>query len=228
MKMIDKWRLDLKSNKHYDLLKIVLDESGYSEMLKNKKDLDSENRLENLKELLRAMHDYDNLPNFLEHVALATSVDRNWEGEKINLMTMHAAKGLEFNAVFLPGWEEGLFPHQKSLEEKGDFALEEERRLAYVGITRAKRGIPLFATKRSFHGDWMDVLPSRFINEIPDENIEKNSENLNEKLKDDFDFNQDLEIENTVDFDEGFRSPGYARYKNKILNGKNNPIKKAY
>ena len=222
MKMIDKWRLDLKSNKHYDLLKIVLDESGYSEMLKNKKDLDSENRLENLKELLRAMHDYDNLPNFLEHVALATSVDRNWEGEKINLMTMHAAKGLEFNAVFLPGWEEGLFPHQKSLEEKGDFALEEERRLAYVGITRAKKEAFLsFATKRSFHGDWMDVLPSRFINEIPDENIEKNSENLNEKLKDDFDFNQDLEIENTVDFDEGFRSPGYARYKkNKILKWK--------
>ncbi len=223
IKMIDKWRIDLKSNKHFDVLKIVLDESGYSEMLKNKKDLDSENRLENLKELLRAMHDYDNLQNFLEHVALATSIDKNWEGEKINLMTMHAAKGLEFNAVFLPGWEEGLFPHQKSLEEKGDFALEEERRLAYVGITRAKKEAFLsFATKRSFHGDWIDVLPSRFINEIPDENIEKNTENLIEKSKDDFDFNQDLEVETTnIDFDEGFRSPGYARYKkNKVLKWK--------
>ena len=137
--MIHKWRNDSKHMKHYDLLKLILDESGYSEMLKNKKDLENENRLENLKELLRAMQDYDNLQSFLEHVALATSIDQEWEGAKINLMTMHAAKGLEFEVVFLPGWEEGLFPHQKSLEEKGDFALEEERRLAYVGITRAKK-----------------------------------------------------------------------------------------
>ena len=107
-------------------------------MLKNKKDLENENRLENLKELLRAMQDYENLQDFLEHVSLATSADQEWEGEKINLMTMHAAKGLEFDVVFLPGWEEGLFPHQKSMEEKGDKGLEEERRLAYVGITRAK------------------------------------------------------------------------------------------
>ena len=136
---LTKWRADLKTNKHYDLLKIILDESGYSEMLKNKKDLENENRLENLKELLRAMRDYDNLQGFLEHVALATSIDQKWEDERVNIMTMHAAKGLEFDIVFLPGWEEGLFPHQKSLEEKGDFALEEERRLAYVGITRAKK-----------------------------------------------------------------------------------------
>ena len=108
-------------------------------MLKDKKDLENENRLENLKELLRAMQDYDDLQSFLEHVALATSADQEWKGEKVNLMTMHAAKGLEFESVFLPGWEEGLFPHQKSLEENGDFALEEERRLAYVGITRAKK-----------------------------------------------------------------------------------------
>ena len=137
--LIKKWRKDSAQMKHYDLLKLVLDESGYSSMLKNKKDLENENRLENIKELLRAMHDYDNLQSFLEHVALATSIDEEWEGAKINLMTMHAAKGLEFDVVFLPGWEEGLFPHQKSLEEKGDFALEEERRLAYVGITRAKK-----------------------------------------------------------------------------------------
>ena len=137
--MIKKWREDSLKMKHFDLLKLVLDESGYSNMLKDKKDLENENRLENLKELLRAMQDYDNLQNFLEHVALATSVDQEWEGAKINLMTMHAAKGLEFNVVFLPGWEEGLFPHQKSLEEKGDFALEEERRLAYVELQEQKK-----------------------------------------------------------------------------------------
>ena len=170
--MIHKWRKDSISMKHYDLLKLVLDESGYSAMLKNKKDLENENRLENLKELLRAMQDYDNLQNFLEHVALATAIDQEWEGAKVNLMKMHGAKGLEFDVVFLPGWEEGLFPHQKSLEEKGDFALEEERRLAYVGITRAKKEAYLsFAMKRAYHGDWMDALPSRFINEIPEESV---------------------------------------------------------
>ena len=154
--LIHKWRKERDNMKHYDLLKLVLDESGYSAMLKNKKDLENENRLENLKELLRAMQDYEGLQVFLEHVALATSIDQEWEGAKVKLMTMHAAKGLEFEVVFLPGWEEGLFPHQKSLEEKGDFALEEERRLAYVGITRAKKEAYLsFAMKRAYHGDWM-------------------------------------------------------------------------
>ena len=132
---LNKWRNDLtvKNIDHIKLLQIILDESGYSAMLKNKKDLDNENRLENIKELLSAMKEFDNLENFLEHVALATSVDQEWDGEKINMMTMHGAKGLEFDVVFLPGWEEGLFPHQKSIEEKGQKGLEEERRLAYVG-----------------------------------------------------------------------------------------------
>ena len=217
IKMIDKWRLDSNTNKHYDLLKIVLDESGYSEMLKNKKDIENENKLENIKELLRAMHDYDNLQSFLEHVALATSIDKEWEGEKINLMTMHAAKGLEFDVVFLPGWEEGLFPHQKSLEEKGDSALEEERRLAYVGITRAKKEVYLsFAMKRSYHGEWMDALPSRFVNEMPDENVEKN-EIENKEIEQDFEFNQDV----SIDYDSEYKSPGWERYKkNKMLKWK--------
>jgi DNA helicase-2/ATP-dependent DNA helicase PcrA len=220
IKFIDKWRLDSKTNKHYDLLKIMLDESGYSEMLKNKKDIENENKLENIKELLRAMHDYDNLQSFLEHVALATSIDKEWQGEKINLMTMHAAKGLEFDVVFLPGWEEGLFPHQKSLEEKGDFALEEERRLAYVGITRAKKEVHLsFAMKRSYHGDWMDALPSRFVNEIPDKNVEKNDDIFNIETVEDFEFNQDIAID--VESDDYSRSPGWERLKkNKILKWK--------
>ena len=159
------------------------------------------------------MRDYENLNAFLEHVALATSVDQDWDGEKINLMTMHAAKGLEFDVTFLPGWEEGLFPHQKSLEEKGDFALEEERRLAYVAITRAKKeSFVSFAIKRSFQGDWMDSLPSRFVNELPEKNIEKN-ESLENNSFEEFDINQDLFIEQ----ENEYRSPGWERYKNKKI-----------
>ena len=211
--LISKWRSDLKKNKHFDLLKIVLDESGYSAMLKNKKDLENENRLENLKELLRAMNDYDNLQGFLEHVALATSIDQEWDDEKVNIMTIHAAKGLEFDTVFLPGWEEGLFPHQKSLEEKGDLALEEERRLAYVGVTRAKKKAYIsFATQRIWHGEWMDSLPSRFVNELPEEGIEKNMEEVKD-FSDDFDFNQDGLLEDNYEF----RSPGWARLKKKLI-----------
>ena len=201
--------------KHYDLLKLVLDESGYSSMLKNKKDLENENRLENLKELLRAMQDYDNLQSFLEHVALATSIDQEWEGAKINLMTMHAAKGLEFDVVFLPGWEEGLFPHQKSLEEKGDFALEEERRLAYVGITRAKGSLLIICNEKSLSWGLDGCSTSRFIGEIPDDSVEKNEIELTET--NDFDFNQD----NTIEFDNEYRSPGWDRYKkNKMIKWK--------
>jgi len=206
---LQKWRDDLKIKKikHVKLLQIILDESGYSSMLKNKKDLENENRLENIKELLSAMKDFDNLDSFLEHVALATSIDQDWNGEKVNLMTMHGSKGLEFDVVFLPGWEEGLFPHQKSIEEKGQSGLEEERRLAYVGITRAKKkALISFAMNRFYQGNWIDSMASRFIEELPEKNIEKNSffdEN-------DFDFNQDFEIE------EGTRSPGWIRYQKRI------------
>ncbi len=211
---LNKWRNDIriKKSNHIKLLQIVLDESGYSAMLKNKKDVDNENRLENIKELLSAMKEFDNLESFLEHVSLATSVDQEWEGEKINMMTMHAAKGLEFDVVFLPGWEEGLFPHQKSIEEKGQNGLEEERRLAYVGITRAKKkAIISFSMNRFYQGDWIDSMASRFIEELPEKNVEKNSffdeENNHD---DDFEFNQDFEIE------EGTRSPGWIRYQKRI------------
>jgi len=208
--MFNKWRSDLKKKKHYELMEIILDESGYSKMLKDKKDLESEGRLENLKELIRGMHDFDNLQGFLEHVALATSIDQDWDGQKINLMTMHAAKGLEFDAVFLPGWEEGLFPHQKSLEEKGDLALEEERRLAYVGLTRAKKeSFISFVISRMYRGDWVDSLASRFIDELPEKNIKK--EEIVEQNHEDFFFNQD------VNYNEGIRSPGWARLQSKKL-----------
>jgi DNA helicase II / ATP-dependent DNA helicase PcrA len=211
---LNKWRNDLiiKKISHIKLLQIVLDESGYSAMLKNKKDVDNENRLENIKELLSAMKEFDNLESFLEHVSLATAVDQEWDGEKINMMTMHGAKGLEFDIVFLPGWEEGLFPHQKSIEEKGQNGLEEERRLAYVGITRAKKkAIISFSMNRFYQGDWIDSMASRFIEELPEKHLEKNSffeEEINET--EDFDFNQDFEVE------EGTRSPGWIRYQKRI------------
>ncbi len=214
LEMMMKWRNDLNSKKihHVKLLQIILDESGYSAMLKNKKDLENENKLENIKELLSAMKEFDNLESFLEHVSLATSIDQDWEGEKVNMMTMHAAKGLEFGAVFLPGWEEGLFPHQKSIEEKGQNGLEEERRLAYVGITRAKkRAFISFSMNRFYQGDWVDSMASRFIDELPEKYIDKNSffeETKNEI--DDFEFNQDFEENDNI------RSPGWIRYQKRI------------
>ena len=210
--LIDKWRNDINIKKinHIKLLQLVLDESGYSSMLKNKKDIENENRLENIKELLSAMKEFDNLESFLEHVALATAIDQDWDGEKVNMMTMHGSKGLEFDVVFLPGWEEGLFPHQKSIEEKGQNGLEEERRLAYVGITRAKKkALISFAMNRFYQGNWIDSMASRFIEELPEQFLEKNSF-FDDNKEDDFEFNQDF------DANEETRSPGWIRYQKRI------------
>ena len=212
LNLIEKWRNDFNVKKfgHIKLLQTILDESGYSQMLKNKKDLENENRLENIKELLNAMKEFDNLESFLEHVALATSIDQNWEGQKVNLMTIHASKGLEFDVVFLPGWEEGLFPHQKSIEEKGEKGLEEERRLAYVGITRAKKLVNIsFSMNRFYQGDWIDSMASRFIDELPNEHLEKNNF-FAEDQNNDFEFNQDIEFESEI------KSPGWIRYQKRI------------
>ena len=212
LNLIEKWRNDFNVKKfgHIKLLQTILDESGYSQMLKNKKDLENENRLENIKELLNAMKEFDNLESFLEHVALATSIDKNWEGQKVNLMTIHASKGLEFDVVFLPGWEEGLFPHQKSIEEKGEKGLEEERRLAYVGITRAKKLVNIsFSMNRFYQGDWIDSMASRFIDELPNEHLEKNNF-FAEDQNNDFEFNQDIEFKSEI------KSPGWIRYQKRI------------
>ena len=214
LKFINKWRneLNIKKVNHIKLLQIILDESGYSAKLKDKKDLENENKLENIKELLSAMKEFDDLESFLEHVALATSLDQDWAGEKVNLMTMHGSKGLEFDVVFLPGWEEGLFPHQKSIEEKGESGLEEERRLAYVGITRAKKVAQIsFSMNRFYQGDWIDSMASRFLEELPEKSLEKNTFFDNKKNEDDeFEFNQDYEDSNEV------RSPGWIRYQKRI------------
>ena len=211
IKLIENWNFELKKKvNHVKLLQIILDGSGYSQMLKNKKDLENENRLENIKELMNAMKEFDNLGSFLEHVSLATSIDQDWDGQKVNLMTMHASKGLEFDVIFLPGWEEGLFPHQKSIEEKGENGLEEERRLAYVGITRAKKLLNIsFSMSRFFQGDWVDSIASRFVDELPEANIDKNT-NIFKDDKDDFDFNQD------IDFDSEIKSPGWLRYQKRL------------
>ena len=212
LNLIEKWRNDFNVKKfgHIKLLQTILDESGYSQVLKNKKDLENENRLENIKELLNAMKEFDNLESFLEHVALATAIDKNWEGQKVNLMTIHASKGLEFDVVFLPGWEEGLFPHQKSIEEKGEKGLEEERRLAYVGITRAKKLVNIsFSMNRFYQGDWIDSMASRFIDELPNEHLEKNNF-FAEDQNNDFEFNQDIEFESEI------KSPGWIRYQKRI------------
>jgi len=213
LNLLEKWRNDHYKKKidHVKLLQIILDESGYSLLLKNKKDLENENRLENIKELLSAMKEFDNLESFLEHVSLATSTDNDWDGEKVNLMTMHASKGLEFDAVFLPGWEEGIFPHQKSIDEKGQQGLEEERRLAYVGITRAKHDVYIsFSLNRFYQGDWIDSISSRFIEELPDKYIKKIN-NYEKEKEDFFEFNQDLENEEDV-----YRSPGWLRYQKRL------------
>lgn len=169
----DRWRGLGAKIPHAKLAEIVLDESGYTEMWQRDRSADAAGRLENLKELIRSMEEFENLTGFLEHIALVTDADGGEGGEAVNIMTLHAAKGLEFDTVFLPGWEDGLFPHQRSLDEEGHAGLEEERRLAHVGLTRArKRARIYFATNRRIHGLWTSTIPSRFLDELPPDNVE--------------------------------------------------------
>ena len=168
-----RWRQVMVGVPHTELAEIVLDESGYTEMWQNDKSPEAQGRLENLKELVRSMGEFENLTGFLEHIALVMDVEQSADDDKVNIMTLHSAKGLEFGTVFLPGWEEGLFPHQRSLDENGRAGLEEERRLAYVGITRAKRRAYIsFAQNRRVHNLWQTALPSRFIDELPETHVE--------------------------------------------------------
>jgi DNA helicase-2/ATP-dependent DNA helicase PcrA len=158
---------------HTEVAEMILDESGYTDMLKADKSAEAPGRLDNLKELVRSMEQFESLAGFLEHVQLVMDVEQNETDDKLNLMTLHAAKGLEFDTVFLPGWEEGLFPSQRTMDENGLAGLEEERRLAYVGLTRAKKRARIFfAANRRVHGSWQSALPSRFINELPEQHVE--------------------------------------------------------
>ncbi|GGG16619.1 DNA helicase [Caldovatus sediminis] len=174
MRGFARWREQLPRDGHVVTVATLLDESGYTEMWKQDRSPEAPGRLENLKELLRALGEFESLAGFLDHVALVMENDEAAEGERVSLMTLHAAKGLEFDMVFLPGWEEGLFPSQRSLDEGGEKALEEERRLAYVGLTRARKlAVVSHAANRRVYGNWTASIPSRFIEELPDEHVAK-------------------------------------------------------
>jgi DNA helicase II / ATP-dependent DNA helicase PcrA len=169
----DRWRAQAEVTPHTELAEIVLDESGYTDMWQKDRSADAAGRLENLKELVRSMEEFENLQGFLEHISLVMDRDGGTEDDAVSLMTLHSAKGLEFDNVFLPGWEEGLFPSQRTLDEQGRAGLEEERRLAHVGLTRARRRAKIyFATNRRIHGTWSTTIPSRFLDELPAHNVE--------------------------------------------------------
>jgi DNA helicase II / ATP-dependent DNA helicase PcrA len=174
LRSVGRWREMLDRDGHVVTVATVLDESGYTDMWQQDKSPEAPGRLENLKELVRALADFETLAGFLDHVALVMENDENAEGDRVNLMTLHGAKGLEFDTVFLPGWEEGVFPNQRALDEGGVKSLEEERRLAYVGLTRARRrAIVSHAAHRRIYANWQSSIPSRFIEELPDADVER-------------------------------------------------------
>ena len=171
--MVERWRRLAETASHVEVAETVLDESGYTAMWQQDKAPDAPGRLENLKELVRALAEFKNLGGFLEHIALVMEATGSTEADMVNVMTLHSAKGLEFDTVFLPGWEEGVFPHPRTLNDNGIAGLEEERRLAHVGLTRARRNVHIsFAANRRIHNQWASNLPSRFIDELPPEHVE--------------------------------------------------------
>ncbi len=174
---VERWQ-GLKSDMpHPELADLILEESGYLEFWQNDKSVEAKGRVENLRELVNALGEFESLPDFLEHVSLVMDTNSQQNQEMVSIMTLHGAKGLEFETVFLPGWEEGLFPNQRAMDEQGLKGLEEERRLAYVGLTRAReRAIISFAANRRMHGSWASAIPSRFVDELPHEHIERESD----------------------------------------------------
>jgi len=202
----DRWRALRDSLPHAELAKVVLDESGYTEMWQKDRSADAAGRLENLKELVRSMEEFENLQGFLEHIALVMDTDRGAGADAVSIMTLHVAKGLEFDTVFLPGWEEGLFPNQRSLDDEGRAGLEEERRLAHVGITRARRRARIhFATNRRIHGSWTTTVPSRFLDELPEAHVEVT------ESKGGFGWGGGSRFDEMESFASSYETPGWQR-----------------
>ncbi|WP_043747959.1 ATP-dependent helicase [Methylobacterium nodulans] len=173
LQSFSRWAKLLEIQPHAEVAQTILEESGYTEMWQKERTADAAGRLENLKELVRSLEEFPDLPAFLEHIALVMDASEAEGGERVSLMTLHAAKGLEFDTVFLPGWEDGLFPNQRAIDESGRAGLEEERRLAHVGLTRARRRAKIsFAVNRRIHGLWSSTIPSRFVDELPESSVE--------------------------------------------------------
>jgi len=216
IELTERWNDLITERNHYEMAEIILEDSGYLEMLRNDDTITAAGRLDNIKELFRSIEPFESLNAYLEHISLVMEIDKNPEGNKVSLMTLHAAKGLEFDYVFLPGWEEGVFPNQRSLDEGGVKSLEEERRLAYVGITRAKIKSSIFyAANRKMHNQWLSSIPSRFVNELPEDNIDVNLSHFSGNKGNFTDIKED-DI-----FDQSdYSTPGWERAKIQSLSNK--------
>ena len=223
----ERWRNQIDGLPHTELAELILDESGYTAMWQSDKSPQAASRLENLKELVRFMHEFDSLPGFLEHVSLVMDADQNSDGDRVSIMTLHAAKGLEFETVFLPGWEDGLFPHQKSLDENGLAGLEEERRLAYVGLTRAKKTAKIsFVQNRRNRGLFQSALPSRFVDELPEDHVNVLEGSIPfSGVYQNFanPYGQSRFDEESAPFESSYQTPGWQRAKNFAANEKGSP-----
>ena len=215
VELTERWNDLIKERSHFEIAEIILEDSGYLEMLRNDDTLTAAGRLDNIKELFRSIEPFESLGAYLEHISLVMEIDKNPEGNKVSLMTLHAAKGLEFDYVYLPGWEEGVFPNQRSLDEGGIKSLEEERRLAYVGITRAKVKSSIFyAANRKMHNQWLSSIASRFVSELPDENVEVNLSHFSGNKGNFTDIKEDI-------FDQSdYSTPGWERAKIQSSNKK--------
>jgi DNA helicase II / ATP-dependent DNA helicase PcrA len=214
---LDRWRAKARQVSHVELAEIVLDESGYTEMLRNDKSPTAQTRLENLKELVQAMGEFDTLESYLEHVELVLDIEAGGDGDEVHLSTLHAAKGLEWPLVFLPGWEETVFPSQRAIDESGLKGLEEERRLAYVGITRGRQSVRIsFAANRQIYGRWQSVLPSRFIDELPEANVDAISETGYGRHGVSEGAGRFESYAPGAGFNSGYESPGWKRAQERI------------
>ncbi|KQW72167.1 DNA helicase II [Phenylobacterium sp. Root77] len=217
---VDRWRGQAQAIHHSRLTEQVLEESGYTDALRLDKTPTAQTRLENLKELVQSMGSFDTLESYLEHVSLVMDMDRGPQADAVQIMTLHSAKGLEFPLVFLPGWEEGVFPSQRSMDEKGEKGLEEERRLAYVGITRAREEARIsFVANRQVYGRWTSQLPSRFVDELPLENVEASSETGYYGGGPGMQQQHGSRWDESPTFGAGYSSPGWKRAQERNFRG---------